>query len=442
MTATSESRTATTFRRGGRLRTALEATFTSLQHRNFKLFVWGQLISNSGNWLTTVAITLLVLHRTGSGTAVGLLAACQFGPILVLSAWAGLVADRSDKRKLLYITQSLEMAQSAVLAALAFWPGSPTWAFFVVALAGGCMLAFDNPARRSFVNEMVTQEHVTNAVTLYSAMVNLSRLVGPAIGGLLVVSVGYGWCFTADAVSYLVVLAALVAMRSEDLRRGPVTPRGRGQIREGIRYVRATPILRVSFLMLLIVGTLSYNFTVTFPLFVVHGLHGSGADYTFVYSVFSAGAVVGAMVVARRRSVGYRSLVLGSACFGAAMLVLSAVPDVAFAYPVAALVGATSVAYMTATTAIAQLRAASHMVGRVLALQTVLLIGTTPVGGPLLGALSDAAGGRVPIVVGGAGAMVAAAYGAYGTHRHRAEMAEAVDGHAGPGQEPGSAHAV
>lgn len=415
---------ATTGRMRGRLSAAFAETFASLEHRNFKLFFWGQLISNSGNWLTTVAITLLVLRRTGSGTAVGLLSACQFGPILILSAWAGLVADRSDKRKLLYITQSLEMAQSAVLAALAFWPGSPTWAFFVVALAGGCMLAFDNPGRRSFVNEMVSRAHVTNAVTLYSAMVNLSRLVGPAIGGLLIVTVGYGWCFTADAVSYLVVLAALVAMRSSELRRGPVTRRGRGQIREGFRYVRATPILRMSFLMLLVVGTVSYNFTVTFPLFVEHGLHRSGADYTFLYSVFSAGAVLGTMVVARRRTVSYRSLVVSSASLGVAMLALSAVPDMTGAYLLGALVGATSVSYMTATTAIAQLRADSNMVGRVLALQTVLLIGTTPVGGPLLGALSDAAGGRAPMVVGGAGALAAAALGAYGARRYRGEVEE------------------
>src|SRR5579875_2749958 len=151
---------------------AVGRTFTSLGHRNFKLFFWGQLISNSGNWLTTVAVTLLVLHRTGSGTDVGLLSACQFGPILVLSAWAGLVADRSNKRHLLYLTQSLEMLQSVALALLAFWTHSPTWLLFAVALAGGAMLAFDNPGRRSFVNEMVSEEHVTNAVTLYSAMVN------------------------------------------------------------------------------------------------------------------------------------------------------------------------------------------------------------------------------------------------------------------------------
>src|SRR6185437_10167965 len=155
--------------------------------------------------------------------------------------WAGVVADRSDKRRLLYVTQSLEMVQSAVLAVLAFTPGAPLWAFFVTALAGGILLAFDNPARRSFVNEMVSSKDVPNAVTLYSAMVNLSRIAGPALGGLLIVTLGFGWCFAVDAVSYLVVLAALVAMKASELHRVPSTPRGRGQIREGFRYVRHTP---------------------------------------------------------------------------------------------------------------------------------------------------------------------------------------------------------
>ncbi|HET9690877.1 MAG TPA: MFS transporter [Acidimicrobiales bacterium] len=390
-----------------RLPDAVGRTFSSLSHRNFKLFFWGQLVSNSGNWLTTVAVTLLVLHRTGSGADVGLLSACQFGPILLLSAWAGLVADRSNKRHLLYLTQTLEMLQSVALAGLAFWRHSPTWALFAVSLVGGCMLAFDNPARRSFVNEMVSEGHVTNAVTLNSAMVNLSRIAGPAIGGALIVSVGYGWCFAGDAASYLVVLAALAAMRDGELRRAPRTPRGPGQVRAGLRYVAATPVLRVSFVLLAVIGTASYNFTVVFPLFVERGLHGSDGGYTLVYSLFSAGAVVGTLAVARREAVGPRSMVAGAVAFGVAMVVLAVVPDLAWAYLVVVAVGGTSVAYMTATTAIVQLRADPQMVGRVLALQTVLMVGTTPVGGPLLGLLADAAGGRAPVLVGGVAAVAA-----------------------------------
>src|SRR6478672_1923355 len=215
----------------------------ALRTRNFRLFFVGQLISNTGNWLTMVALTLLVLHRTGSGTAVGVLSACQFGPMLLLSPWAGVIVDRSDKRRLLVVTQLLEMGQSFVLAALAFAPHAPLGAFYVTALAGGCMLAFDNPVRRTFVNEMVPVEDVPNAVTLYSAMVNISRIAGPALAGVLIVTVGYGWCFTIDAISYLTVLVALAMMRPAELRRVPVTPRAAGQVRAGVRYIASVPDL-------------------------------------------------------------------------------------------------------------------------------------------------------------------------------------------------------
>jgi MFS family permease len=402
-----------------RLRGAAHSTFASLWTRNFRLFFFGQLVSNTGNWLTMVALTLLVLHRTGSGLAVGILAACQFGPILCLSAWAGLIADRTNKRHLLYVTQTLEMCQSFTLAALAFMPHAPLVAFYGTAFAGGCMLAFDNPARRSFVTEMVRAEDVPNAVTLYSALVNSSRIFGPALAGALVVTVGFGWCFTIDAISYVTVLAALWLMRASELRAIPVTPRGKGQVRAGIRYVRQLPELWLAFVMLAIIGTLSYNFSVVFPLFIEHGLGGSDATYTLVYSVFSAGSLVGALAVARRSRITVGHIVGGAAAFGAAMLALSAAPSVAVAYPLVVLVGLSSISYMTATTAIVQVTADPRMHGRVLALQTVLLIGTTPIGGPILGAAADAWGARSTVVIGGVAALVAALWGFLVARRRR-----------------------
>ena len=393
-------------------------TVTSLRSRNFRLFFIGQTISNTGNWLTLVALTLLVLHRTGSGVAVGLLSACQFGPILVLSAWAGVIVDRFNKLKLLTITQTLEMCRSpSHWPALAFMPDAPLAAFYVVAAVGGCLLAFDNPVRRTFVNEMVPIEDVPNAVTLYSAMVNIARIVGPAAAGLLIVTVGYGWCFTIDAISYLTVLIALAMMRPAELRRVPVTPRAAGQVRAGVKYITSVPDLWITFVMLLIVGTISYNFTVVFPLFVERGLHGSDATYTLVYSAFSVGGLVGALAVARRSSVSISTVAVGAASLGAAMLVLSAVPGVALAVVVAVLVGAASVAFMTAVTAIAQIRTQPQMIGRVLSIQTILLIGTTPVGGPILGAISDAVGARAPVLIGGLAALGAAAFGMLAAHR-------------------------
>jgi MFS family permease len=358
-----------------------------------------------------VALTLLVLERTGSGVAVGAMAACQFGPILLLSAWAGVIVDRSNKRRLLFTTQTLEMCQSFALAGLAFVHDAPLVAFFITAAVGGALLAIDNPVRRTFVNEMVPIEDVPNAVTLYSAMVNISRIAGPLLAGALIVSFGYGWCFALDAVSYSTVLVALAMMRTSELRPVETSPRARGQVRAGLRYIMHVPELWITFAMLLVIGTISYNFTVVFPLFVEKGLNGDAAAYTIVYAAFSTGGLIGALAVARRATVTIRTVVVGATALGFAMFGLVAVPNVALAAVVAVAVGAASVSYITATTAIAQIRTEQQMIGRVLAIQTVLLIGTTPVGGPILGAISDSVGARAPVLIGAIAALAAAAFG-------------------------------
>ncbi len=390
---------------------AARQSFFSLRNRNYRLFFIGQLVSNTGNWLTMVALTLLVLSQTNSGLAVGLLTACQFGPILVLSPFAGLIADRVDKKRLLTVTQVLEMVQSFVLAVLAFQPHPSLGALYGVAAAGGVLLAFDNPVRRSFVTEMVVAEDVPNAVTLYSALVATSRIFGPALAGALVVTLGYGWAFALDGISYITVLVAIAMMRRSELRPAPHTPRAKHQVRDGLRYVRQVPELRISFVMLAIVGVLSYNFSVTFPLLVTRSLHGSDTTYTFIYSAFSVGSLAGALVVAHRREVRFRSIVMGAGALGLAMGALAVVPSALVAFPVAVALGVASIAYMTSTTAIVQVIAAENMHGRVLALQTVLMIGTTPLGGPMLGWIADGWGARVPVAIGAAGALAAAAYG-------------------------------
>src|SRR5581483_5745240 len=228
--------------------------------------------------------------------------------------------------------------------------------------------------------------------------------VGPALAGVLIVTVGYGWCFTLDAVSYVSVLIALAMMRPEELRRVARTPRGRGQIRAGVRYIASVRELWVTFVMLLIVGMLGYNFNVVFPLLVEKGLGGSDGTFTLVYSAFSAGALIGAVIVARRTAITVRTVALGAVWLGVSMLVLSAVPNIPIAVFVAAVTGGGSIAYMTA-------RTAQPMIGRVLAIQTVLLVGTTPIGGPILGWLADVAGGRAPVLIGGISTLVAAAFG-------------------------------
>jgi MFS family permease len=219
----------------------IRRTFISLRHRNYRLFFIGQTVSNTGNWLTNIALTLLVLHLTDSGVVVGALTAAQYGPLLVLAALGGAMADRGNKRNMLFVTQVLEMAQSFVLAGLAFMDHPPLWALFAVATSGGVVLAVDNPLRRSFVTEMVPAHDRPNAIVLYSLIVNISRIAGPALAGALIVVVGYGWAFTVDAVSYVVVLVALWMMRPDELLRVPSRPREKGEIRAGIRYVARTP---------------------------------------------------------------------------------------------------------------------------------------------------------------------------------------------------------
>ncbi|MBS1910467.1 MAG: MFS transporter [Bacteroidetes bacterium] len=402
--------------RSGRM---LRRTFLSLRSRNFRLYFIGQLISNTGNWLTSVALTLLVLKISGMGFAVGLLAACQFGPMLFLAAWAGAIADRLDKRRMLILTQSLEMGQSIGLAIVAFMPHPSIGAVYALALIGGILLAFDNPLRRSFVSEMVAPGDISNAVVLYSTTINVSRIIGPALAGLLVVTMGFGWCFTLDAASYLAVLLCLVLMRPAELHRGQRRPRSRGEVREGLRYVLAQPKLWISFAMLTAIGMVSYNFNVTLPLFVTSTLHSTEGVFTILYSVFSFGAVVGALVVAHRELVAIRHIILGAVALGVAMLIFAFVPGVEVAVPAIFLVGMASILYMTATTAIVQVETRHELHGRVLALQMVLFGGTSLIGGPLLGWLADVLGGRAPIVAGGIVSLLAAAFGYLAMRQYR-----------------------
>ncbi|MEP7114076.1 MAG: MFS transporter [Ilumatobacteraceae bacterium] len=386
-------------------------TFESLRVRNFRLFFSGQLISQIGNWLTLIAQALLVLKLTDSGFALGLLAACQFGPVLILGAWSGLVADRSDKRKLLMIVQSFAMLQSFALAFIAFMHDAPVLAIYIVAVLGGIATAFDNPARRAYVVEMVPEANLQNAVSLNSALMTGSRVVGPALAGLLITTVGYGWTFAIDGLSYLAVILGLFMMRTSENRPHVVTPRGKGQVREGLRYVRTIPELFVPLVMMAIVGTFAFNFQTVMPLLIKRTLHGTDTTFTLIYSVISVGSLGGALVSARRSTVSIRNIVWSAYAFGASLLLLAATPNVPFAYPIGILVGISSIMFMTTATAITQMRADASMRGRVLALQAIVFLGSTPIGGPILGYVCQHFGARSGVVIGGLAAFAAGAYG-------------------------------
>lgn len=394
-----------------RLRLATSDTFRSFQNRNFRLFFSGQLISQIGNWLTLIAQTLLVLQLTDSGIALGLLAAAQFGPVLLLGAFAGLVADRSDKRKLLIIVQTFAMVQSFALGALAFMDRPPVWAIYVVAAFGGLATAFDNPARRSFVVEMVPESEVTNAVSLNSALMTGARIVGPALGGVLVATVGFGWAFWADGLSYLAVIAGLRMIDPRQLRPAHPQPRGKGQVRAGLRYALSIPELRVPLVMMAVIGTLAFNFSTVLPLFATRDLGGSELTFSLLMSVVSVGSLAGALASARRKDVSVH-LVSGTAvAFGASMLLLAVAPNQPIAFLIGVLMGTTSITFMTTSTSIVQLRADPSMRGRVLALQAIVFLGSTPLGGPIVGAISERFGARWALALGALATVGAGLYG-------------------------------
>ncbi len=394
-----------------RLGVATRETFASMHVRNFRLFFTGQLISQVGNWLTLIAQTLLVFELTHSGVAVGLLAAAQFGPVLLIGPWAGLVADRSNKRKLLLVVQVIAMAQSFALAALAFSGHPAVWAIYIVAFVGGVTVAFDNPARRAFVTEMVPESDITNAVSLNSALMTCARVVGPALAGVLVTTVGFGWCFATDGVSYIAVIVGLWMIRENELRLGPVAVRAKGQVRAGLRYARSVPQLWVPLVMMAVIGTLSYNFQVVFPLFAERTLGGDVTTFTLLYSVVSIGSLIGALAAARRTTITVRVVSMAAISFGAMMGVLTFVPNRAVAFPICLLVGIASMTFMTASTAIVQLRSEPAMRGRVLALQAMVFLGSTPIGGPIVGWICQQFGARYGLAVGALAALGAGLWG-------------------------------
>lgn len=399
------------FFRGTRFATRIDATFSALHIRNYRLFFIGQVISNTGNWLTNIALVLLVLKLTGSGSAVGWLAACQYGPLLLITPAAGAMVDRHDKRKLLVVTQIIEMMQSFALAAMAFLPGARMTELYVLAVIGGVALAFDNPLRRAFVSEMVPSELLPNAIALNSMVFNTSRIIGPTLAGFLVVTAGYGWAFLIDAISYIAALAALVMMRPDDLYRKARSSRYGGTMREGIRYIASMPVLWIPLVMLMVIGTLAYNFTVTFPLFVTKSLGGSEQDYTFIYSIFSFGAIVCALAIASQAFMTLHHIIRGALLLGVTLLIFSLMPGVWAAIPAAFLIGVASILYTTSTTTNFQMEADQAMHGRVLALQSAIMIGSSAIGGPLLGSLSDAFGARLLIVIGAVSCFAAAIWG-------------------------------
>ncbi|MGA8745622.1 MAG: MFS transporter [Solirubrobacterales bacterium] len=384
---------------------------------NFRLFFSGQAISLVGTWMQSVALVWLVLEITGSGTLLGLVVAAQFLPVLVLGAYAGLVADRLNKRRLLLCTQSAMALLALLLGLLTVTHTVQLWMIFAIALLFGCVNSLDNPTRQSFVMEMVGGSRVQNAVSLNSAMVNGSRAVGPALAGGLIATVGVGICFLINAASFLAVLLALWLMQVAKLR--PVEPVARksGQLREGLRYVRNSVGLLVPLLMMALIGTLAYEFQVALPLLARDSLHGGAQTYGFMTAAMAIGAVAGGLYVATRARTGLLPLTVAATCFGAAILAASLAPSLAAELVVLPVVGFASTSFLATGNSTLQLSSEPRLRGRVMALWSVTFLGSTPIGGPIIGAVGEYLGPRYGLAIGGAACLLAAAIGALALNR-------------------------
>ena len=391
------------------LRLAASRTFRSLGVRNYRLYFVGQIVSMSGTWMQSVAQAWLVLELTGSGVALGAVTALQFLPTLVLGSWGGLIADRVDKRKLLVWTQSASAALALVLGLLTVTHVVTLWMVYALALGLGLVTMIDMPTRQTFVMEMVGREHVTNAVSLNGVIVNASRIVGPAVAGALIATVGVGICFLVNAGSYVAVIAGLVMMRAGELQRAKITTRRRGQLRAGLRYVWQTPELRIPLLLMAVVGAVAYNFSVVLPLMVRFAFHAGAGAFGVLFSVMGAGAVVGGLAVAAWGK-ATRLLLAGAALGMGAFLALAAVAPTLGLELVAMLpIGVASTAFIAMSNSLLQLGAAPEMRGRVMGLFAVVFLGTTPIGGPLIGWIAEQLGPRAAM---GFAAGVTAAAGA------------------------------
>jgi MFS family permease len=374
---------------------------SSLRQRNYRLYFFGQLVSVMGTWMQTVAQSFLVLDLTHSGTVLGLVTAVRFLPVMLFGPAGGLFADRRNKRRVLYVTQTLAGVLAAAFAILTGTHVIQIWMVFLLALALGGVNVFDNPARQSFISEMVPPDDLPNAVTLNSVSMNMARVFGAAVGGVLATVVGLALCFGFNAISYAAVVISLAAMRAADLYPAKPVRRKRGQIREGFRYVRATPELLIPLMMIALIGTLAWEFQVTLPLMATQAFHGGTSSYGVMVSVMGAGAVVGGLVAAARRRSRARSLCLAAIGWGIAILAAAVAPTLPLELVAMVFVGYGSITFNSYAKTALQLASEPSMRGRVMALWYLAWQGTTPIGGALVGWVADEIGARWSLIIGG-----------------------------------------
>jgi MFS family permease len=376
-------------------------TVSSLRHRNYRLFFFGQLVSIMGTWMQTIAQSFLVLELTHSGTQLGLVTAVRFLPILIFGPAGGLFADRRNKRNILYVTQTLSGLLAAVFAILTGTHLIEMWSVYLLALGLGFVNVFDNPARQSFISEMVPLDDLPNAVTLNSVSMNLARVFGAASGGVLVDTLGLPLCFTCNAISFGAVLLSLMAMKGALLYPAQPAKKQPGQIKAGIVYVRDTPELLIPLLMIALVGILAWEFQVTLPLMASNVFGGGAGAYGVMASTMGVGAVIGGFISASRAKPRAASLCFAAMGWGIAITLAALAPNLPLELVAMVFVGYGSVTFNSYAKTTLQLASVPSMRGRVMALWFLAWQGTTPIGGPLVGWIAQVSDARWALIVGG-----------------------------------------
>lgn len=391
--------------------TVARRTFASLRFRNYRLYFVSQIISFSGTWMQSIALAWLVLQLTGSGTALGTVMAMQFLPTLLLAPIGGMLADRFEKRRLIIGTQTMAGLLALTLGIITLSGAVELWMVYALAAGFGAVTALDNPSRQTFVMEMVGPADISNAITLNSVVVNAARVIGPAIGGLIIATVGIGECFVANGVSYLAVVTAMFLIRTDQLHPSARSARAPRQLRDGFRYAWGEPTLRTTLVMLALIGTLTFEFSTTLPLLAEFTFGAGSTGLAIMTSLMGVGAVIGGLVVASVGPPTPARLVAVAAGFGLAVGLIAVMPTIELVYLAMPLVGAASVSTIAFSNATLQLSSDPKFRGRVMSLFSMALIGSTPIGGPLVGWLGEHVSPRFALLTGAAGALAAAAYG-------------------------------
>ena len=381
----------------------------------------------SGTWIQSVAQMWLVYQITGSGVALGVVTALQFTPVLVAGMWGGIVADRFDKRKILMATQSAAALLAALLGILTAFEIVELWMIYVLAFALGSVSVIEVPTRQSFVIEMVGEDQLSNAIGLNSTVFTSARVIGPAIAGVLIAGVGIAWCFLINALSFAAVIVSLTKMNAAELHRGAPVERSKGQLREGLRYVWNTPILRTSLLMMAIIGTIAFNFRILLPVMAEEEFGGGAGTYGALSAVMGVGTVLGALFVASRKYPTRKTLIYSAMAYGVLIVIAGLAPNVSLEMIALVPMGAAGIAFVATANSTLQLNAKESMRGRVMALYSVVFLGSTPIGSPIVGWIGETFGVRSGFFISGFACLLASAYAIDVVRRERLARAEAYD---------------